>query len=92
MPFNKEKEIASLDRKEDMAASNDTSASQTFYDRILFKHYAYSNISAKLNSKEILPLRDFQKFENYLYGRIDTEFMATVPEKSNFLNIYPMSL
>jgi hypothetical protein len=91
MPFNKEKEIASLDRKEDMAASNDTRASQTFYDRILFKHYAYSNISAKLNSKEVLPLRDFQKFENYLYGRIDTEFMATVPEKSNFSNIQDSS-
>ena len=87
MPFDKEKEIANLDRKEDMVASNDTGASQTFYDRILFKNYAYSNISAKLNSKEILPLRDFQKYENYLYGRIDTDFMATVPRKESFTNI-----
>jgi len=87
MPFDKEKEIANLDRKEDMAASNDTGASQTFYDRILFKNYAYSNISATANTKEVLPLRDFQKYENYLYGRIDTEFMATVPRKELFSNI-----
>jgi hypothetical protein len=82
MPLDKEEEIANLDRKEDMAASNDTGASQTFYDRILFKNYAYSNISAYQNSKEILPIRDFQKFENYLYGRIDTEFQAVTPRKN----------
>lgn len=87
MPFDKEKVIANLDRKEDMAATNETGASQTFYDRILFKHYAYSDTSALSNPQEVLPLRDFQKQENYLYGRIDTEFMAVNPKKGLFSNI-----
>ena len=87
MPFDKGKEIANLDRREDMGASNETGASETFYQRMLFKDYAYSNISAIANSREVLPIRDFQKYENYLYGKINTDFMAVVPIKNNFLNI-----
>ena len=79
-----ENDIAKLDRKTAMVASNETGASQTFYDRVLFKNYAYSNISAISNYQEVQPIRDFQKYENYLYGRIDTEFMATVPKKARF--------
>jgi len=84
MPFDLEKEIAKLNKKEDMKASNQTGASKTFYDRALFKNYAYSNVSAVSDPDIVLPLRDFQKYENYMYGRINTDFLATVPDKGNF--------
>jgi len=84
MPFDLEKEIAKLNKKEDMKASNQTGASKTFYDRALFKNYAYSNISAIADPDIVLPLRDFQKYENYMYGRINTDFLAATPNKENF--------
>jgi hypothetical protein len=86
MPFDKEREIAKLNKREDMSASNETGASQTFYDRTLFKNYAYSQQSAKVSPEIILPIRDFQKYENYMYGRINTDFQATVPLKGLMIN------
>jgi hypothetical protein len=84
MPFDLEKEIAKLNKKEDMKASNQTGASKTFYDRALFKNYAYSSVSAVSDPDIVLPLRDFQKYENYMYGRINTDFLATIPNKGTF--------
>ena len=83
--FDLEKAIQEMNRKESMEASNQTGAAKTFYERSLFKNYAYSSEPASLFRKEILPIRDFQRYENYMYGRINTDFLATVPLKSSFV-------
>ena len=81
MPSDIKDEINKIGKDVLMEASNETNAAKTFYDRILFKSYAYSDTSATLNATQVLPIRDFQKYENYLYGRINVDFLATVPKK-----------
>jgi len=81
MAFDIKKEIANLDKKEALDATNQNGSVDSFYKRILFKGIAYTPEPVNGLTKELLPIRDFQRFENYLYGRVDTDFDAVVPKK-----------
>lgn len=82
MAFDIKKEIANLNKRLALNATNNLGSTKIFYKRSLFKQVAYTSTPASKQREELLPIRDFQRFENYLYGRVDTDFNAVVPEKS----------
>jgi|2_EtaG_2_1085320.scaffolds.fasta_scaffold28128_1 hypothetical protein len=84
MAFDIKKEIAKLNKKAFLNATNELGSTKIFYKRSLFKKIAYTSEPANELREELLPIRDFQRFENYLYGRINTDFNAVIPKK-NFL-------
>ena len=85
MAFDIKKEIANLDKEAALNATNELGSTKIFYKRYLFKEIAYTSEPASGQRRELLPIRDFRRFENYLYGRINTDFNAVIPKKS-FLN------
>ena len=81
MPFDFKKEIKKFDRKIGLKSSNKSNAQEAFYNNILFQEFAYTDIPSYSNGDHLMPIRNFQKFENYLYGRINTQFTAVTPRK-----------
>jgi len=80
MPFDIKEEVNKLRHN----ASNSDNAKQLFRKRSIYSQFAFSSTAASLDPKVILPIRNFQKYENYMYGRIDTDFLAVVPKKILF--------
>ena len=78
MAFDAKKEL----KKIRIPASNSSKAKDAFRERAIFSQFAYSDTASSLDPAAILPIRNFQKYENYMYGRIDTEFLAVVPKKN----------
>lgn len=87
MTFDVKREISNLNRELELDASNSDRAVDVFNKRALFKEFAYSSWFASLMRDELVPLRDFEIFENFLYGRINTDFMAIVPDKGLLSNL-----
>ena len=81
MPFDFKKEIKKFDRKIGLKSSNKSNAQEAFYNNILFQEFAYTDIPSYSNGDHLMPIRNFQKFENYLYGRINPQFTAVTPRK-----------
>lgn len=92
MPFDFKKEIKKFDRKSGLESSNKSNAKKAFYSNILFREFAYADMPSYDDGDHLMPIRNFQKFENYLYGRIDTEFMAVTPRKESFAPIVDTNL
>jgi hypothetical protein len=82
MAFDIKKEIANLNKRLALNATNNLGSTKIFYKRSLFKQIAYTPAPASGLREELLPIRDFRIFENSLYGRVDTDFNAVIPNKS----------
>lgn len=66
------------------SANNSQGSLALYYNRLFFELYGYTNFPSYLDEySKILPLRDFRIGENYLYGRIDTDFFAISPKKTS---------
>jgi len=87
MPFDTKNQIARLNKRLALNATNELGSTHIFYKRFLFKEIAYTPASATELREELLPIRDFQIFENYLYGRVNTDFDAVVPKKNLLTSI-----
>jgi hypothetical protein len=87
MAFDIKKEIAKLNKKAFLNATNELGSTDIFYKRSLFKEIAYTPEPANELREELLPIRDFRRFENYLYGRVNTDFDAVVPKKNLLTSI-----
>jgi hypothetical protein len=81
------KEISNLNKKAALNATNEFGSTKTFYKRFLFEEIAYTPEPVSSFREELLPIRDFRRFENYLYGRVNTDFSAVVPKKSFLTSI-----
>tara|TARA_R110000824_G_scaffold8246_4_gene37274 strand:+ start:3520 stop:4833 length:1314 start_codon:yes stop_codon:yes gene_type:complete len=87
MTFDVKKEISNLNRELELDASNADSSSSVFAKRAVFKEFAYSSWFASQMRELMGPIRDFEIFENFLYGRINTDFMAVSPDKVFLSNL-----
>jgi len=83
-----EKRIKKFNRKTALQATNKTGSRRSFYSNVLFRELAYSDTPSFTGDSHLMPIRNFQKFENYLYGRIDTDFYAVTPKKLGLAPIY----
>jgi len=82
-----EKRIKNFNKKVELESSNSTGSRFAFYKNSLFREIAYSDTPSSMDSSHLMPIRNFQKFENYLYGRVDTEFYAVTPVKQALIPI-----
>lgn len=92
MAFDTKREIANLNRELELDASNADSSSSVFAKRAVFKEFAYTPWFASQMRASMGPIRDFEIFENFLYGRINTDFMAVTPDKGFLFNLRDSSL
>tara|TARA_R110000765_G_scaffold73155_2_gene142977 strand:- start:9012 stop:10319 length:1308 start_codon:yes stop_codon:yes gene_type:complete len=81
------KELIKNFNRKGLNASNKSGSRQAFYGNSLFRELAYSDMPATDNASELMPIRNFQKSENYLYGRVDTDFDAVTPNKGSLIPI-----
>jgi hypothetical protein len=73
--------LNNFDKESTINAKNSDNSSDLFSKRVLYKEMAYTSKPVSTTGANLLPIRDFSKYENCLYGRVNMEFETVVPKK-----------
>lgn len=76
-----EKLLKNFDKDESINGKNSDNSVDIFNKRTLYKELAYTYRPITLTAVNLFPIRDFQKYENIFYGRVNMEFEAVIPKK-----------
>lgn len=71
--------------KKIMNANNSLGSGKLFRKRIIYKNLAFTDSPLSTVPEDLYPIRNFMRYENYLYGRINGSFTPVIPRKNRIL-------
>jgi len=81
MALKNNKFLKNFNKDIEINAKNSDKSSDLFYKRTLYREMAFTSAPISSTPADLFPIRDFRKFENTLYGRVNMEFEPVVPKK-----------